>query len=302
MASRLDKKVSRKKRARYSDGSDNLFIRHNLALSVYHVPTDSEVSFKAMITDMTENYGSEWNKEKVYGRSDAIATFQNTERTISLSWQTAAGSEEEARNNMGSVGLLISMLYPTYEVKDFNLGAPKLFSSAVLSASPLVRLKFSNLIANSEFTDLSYFTAKRDGQLGIIESLSVTPDLDAGFVHIRRGGLMPKVYNLSISFTAIHEHPVGWGAYFDGSTRFFTAQQDGKAAQFPYGATHVERNTDKYDADQENDRFNSPNSYTRTRLRPPIELQGQGLDLTVSDSRRAGPEQSTAAKLKKNGF
>lgn len=280
-------------KTRASDGTDNLFIRHNLAISVYHVPSDTEVAFKAFEVENSDSFTSDWSQEKVYGRQDPIVSFQGTERTISLSWMTAGFTDIECINNLGNVGLLISMLYPTYEIRDFPLGDIRAFEDATISAAPIIRLKFSNLISNSELSNNSYYTAKRDGQLGIIQNLSAEPDQDAGFVQISRGGLIPKSMKINLSFKVIHEHPVGWGAD-RGAVHFTTSDPENQqGAEFPYGAVGVERDVSKFEKDQNEDRFNNPNSYKRTRLKPPKNLVGKPLRFNLNQH---GPEDSWAAR------
>jgi hypothetical protein len=244
-------KRAREKQNRIGDGTDNLFFKHNLAIAIYHIPSGLEVAFKAMITSFSENYASSWNEEDVYGRTDPIVTFNNTKRTISLGWQVAGSTVDECRSNLGRIGLLLNMLYPTYELHSaVTKKGP--FPLGTISASPLVKLKFTNMISDSSLYNGSFLSAKRDGLLGKIGSVSVEPDADAGYVQVALGGLLPKIVNVSLDFLVIHENPVGWGhgpnkkiATFD-SGKIRGAEEFG---EFPYGASHVPRNPPPFEPD-----------------------------------------------------
>jgi len=87
-----------------------------------------------------------------------------------------------------------------------------------LYSSPLIKLKFSNLIS----------TADGDPLIGYLDNLAIKPALDAGFFSqqqceyklkngfkfFEEGGQYPKVLNLSCNFNIFHADPLG----FDGFT------------------------------------------------------------------------------------
>jgi hypothetical protein len=102
-----------------------------------HVPTGKSVFFKSFLENISDNWKSDWNHETVFGRSDPISTFQATSRSITVAWAIPSSDETEGKRNLAKVSLLVSMLYPTYEL---NYGAN------TISSSPLMRVKFANLI------------------------------------------------------------------------------------------------------------------------------------------------------------
>lgn len=73
-----------------------------------------EIEFKGFITEMSDNYQSNWDTETVYGRMDPIGTFRNTQRSITLGWTIPAASIEEAKSNLKATRGLAMMLYPAY--------------------------------------------------------------------------------------------------------------------------------------------------------------------------------------------
>ena len=186
-------------------------------LMFQHVPTSLTVNFMAFLETFSDNYDSKWNTEDVYGRMDPIQTFRGTSRTMSLSWVIPADSITTGYQNLSMVQTLVRMLYPVYTESN---GANS------ISQSPLIRIKFANLIAKQIGDDVG------SGLLGTLSGLSVEPDLEAGFfdnpvsgatnkgegkaspslvaVGAQKGSLAPKVIKLSCEFTVLHEHELGF--------------------------------------------------------------------------------------------
>ena len=212
-----------------------------------HIPTtdlDSPelavVRFKAFLTGFQEQYTSDWNQEQVFGRMDPIENFRATRRAISLSWTVIAHDNAEAFANLNKVSKFAKFLYPTYSpVKGI---ASTVFG--VMSASPLLRLKFMNLIqstAQKGATEYSnqfvsapgikgentYGPVQTLGLVGRVDGLSINHELDDGFVMIPGPIAVPKRISLSCTFYPIHEHGMGWDTNTD---RFFSEE-------FPYGLT-----------------------------------------------------------------
>ena len=118
------------------DGSDAL-ANKGIVISFMHMPSGKEVFFKAFINTFNETYSSEWGGETVYGRADPIYMFKQTQRKIALGFSVPAASAGEAYQNLAKAQLLVQFLYPMYtEVQ----------SATTIAQSPLVRLKFANLL------------------------------------------------------------------------------------------------------------------------------------------------------------
>jgi hypothetical protein len=158
--------------------------------------------FNAFITSFSDNMTSNWNEEQVYGRQDPIGTFQSTTRKISLGFDVPAATMEEAKKNLLRINLVKQFMYPVYSSNtDHNTTT----NALSLAKSPLVRLKFANLIQNGD----------GDGLLGWIGSFSATPVIDMGMFNEQvrdqlAGNFFPKVYNVSLDFTPQHEYDLGW--------------------------------------------------------------------------------------------
>ena len=173
------------------------------------------VSFYAFITSYTENYASDWNIQAVYGRTDPIANFRGNTRTLTLAWDIPAGTLEAAKENLQNFEALNGRIYPFYskpqrvaKVAKKSEGSEEdaiTYSSNALSLakSPLIRLKFSNLIQAGN--------GKTNGLLGYITSLSWNPVIEMG-MFTDAGGLYPKVVSLNVNFGVLHEYDRGFFA------------------------------------------------------------------------------------------
>ena len=178
-------------------------------LSISSAITGYVETFPAFLTDFSQTFTSNWNTEEVYGRNDPIATFQGTKRTISLAFDIPSINVEDARNNLRKTSNLIKMLYPGYiDVKssqpndDPNKPAVEKVIGSVMAKSPLVKVKFSNLIVSQDGSD---------GLLGWIGSLSWKPNLEMG-MFIGTGapkGLYPKAIALSFELNVLHRDRLG---------------------------------------------------------------------------------------------
>lgn len=182
-----------------------------------HLPTQSEVSFRGWVTRFDDNYTSEWNETQVYGRMDPLTTFQGTGRKISIDFDVPSGDYEQAIHNLLNINRLIEFLYPVYN------DGPRSMQNT-LKASPLIGMRWTNLIANPA-----------DGQklVGYLAGCSYAPNMaEGGFIIGGSGGgenphvaqepgetrridfskksYAPKVLSISLNYTVIHTHLVGW--------------------------------------------------------------------------------------------
>ena len=73
--------------------------------------------FYAFMQEMNQTFSLSYDTEEVYGRNDAIMSYRNTKRNISLSFMVPASSLYQAKFNRLNTRLLIKMLYPRYENK-----------------------------------------------------------------------------------------------------------------------------------------------------------------------------------------
>jgi len=204
------------------DITDRLAKKGKQVITFTHLPTSKEVSFKAFLTDFSDDYISNWNNVKVYGRMDPLVTFQGTERTITIGWDVPAASAYEAYRNMQKVSLLLRMLYPVYQKSSSG-------DSQVLSGAPLFRMKFMNLA--DEFGSAKARASKK-GLVGAVSGFTYSPDINAGFYNaddgslhelirtskkkefikniFKDGAILPQSITLQCSYTVLHTEKLGW--------------------------------------------------------------------------------------------
>lgn len=162
-------------------------------ISIYSFTLNEIFAFKAYITSFSDSYASNWKTENVFGKMDAIATFQNTSRKITMEFDVPSGDFLEARDNFIRVSKLISGLYPVY-VDTGKRGI------ATISSPPLFRIKYANLVSNASNSEglLCYF----DG------GFTFNPDFSVGVFNTSEQ-IYPKLFKASLGFTVLHEQPLG---------------------------------------------------------------------------------------------
>lgn len=100
--------------------------KSGVVIQFYHVPTvnkaieqglyTSQATFKAFLTSFKDNFKVNWNPKETFGRMDAIQTYKNTQRQISLEFDVPSVSLEEGQLNFLNLQSLVQMQYPVYEV------------------------------------------------------------------------------------------------------------------------------------------------------------------------------------------
>ena len=214
------------------DGTDALANR-GLVIGFHHVPSETEVYFKAFITAFNESYSSEWASESVYGRVDPIYMFKNTKRSVTLAFKVPCSTVGEGYDNLAKVQTLLQFLYPSYA--DVN-------SATTITQSPLVRIQLMNLLSKvepgegsstssaiqlaAEYTSTSDASA---GLLGVINNLAVNHNLEnpeIGVIEKDASTILPKMIEINLDFGVIHEEDLGWrGNSFMSKLFPYNAQQ-----------------------------------------------------------------------------
>ena len=210
-----------------TDSSSRYAVETGAMLIFQSMINEKIVAFKAFLTSFTQNFQSSWNQEKVYGRIDPIATFDSTTRTINVAWDIPAHDFEDAKNNLHKCAALIQMLYPSYAGTEqggsATQGTQTATNSNTLQKTPLIKLKYANLIAN--FSN----NGPNEGLLGYITSVSWNPSLEAGMFVDTTGGqqLYPKLIQLSCDFNVLHQDNI----VLDGNV---------EQANFPFANSLIE--------------------------------------------------------------
>ena len=231
------------------DGTQML-AQKGMVLSFYHVPSKRQVYFKAFITAFNETYNSDWSAESVYGRADPIYLFKNTTRKITLAYKVPCSTMSEGYENLAKVQQLVQFLYPSYESPG---------NATTIGNSPLVRIKFINFLNQNPRSKMTSNSSPQDhynayttsgspnkGLLGVINTISINHNLENPDIGVlEKGGetvdaLLPKMIEVNLDFSPIHERPLGWDA-----------KKNFSSPNFPYGATMPKEDTLAGDTDME---------------------------------------------------
>jgi hypothetical protein len=202
----------------------------HFSITIEHLPTNEEVTFDGWVTQFADNFTSQWNGTPVYGRMDDLYTFQRTGRKISIAFDVVAVDVKEGSLNQWKMNRLAQFLYPVY-----TDDAQPAFQ--VLSAAPLLRMKFSGLVQNS---------TNNQGLVGFLQGFSYAPSIEAGPMITgaptgQSPNLIYKEHSIQLEFTVLHTHQTGWTketANAGGTTYSFGGQGDAQAfvaKNFPHG-------------------------------------------------------------------
>ena len=187
----------------HGDDTDMLANRKKLIIDIFHLPSGTSVQFKAFVTSYQDKFESDYNSEDVYGRMDPIQTFKGTKRKITLGWDVVSFSEDEAKTNLERCTTLFSMLYPTYSEGGTAV-------ATTISAGPIFRLKFANLIQDVSAGSTGGASAASAGLVGTISGFTYEPDFESGFFDAGIGTLLPQTIKLSCEYTVNHTHGLGY--------------------------------------------------------------------------------------------
>lgn len=117
----------------------------------------SDIQFRAFIQEMGQTFSLSYDQEEVFGRNDAITSYRNTKRSISLSWNVPSTDLYDAKLNRLKTRVLIRLLYPRYE----NIRSMRL--PIVESRRTQYQMEAVNELSGYEFESsvLKYFKLKR---------------------------------------------------------------------------------------------------------------------------------------------
>jgi len=186
-----------------------------------HIKNPPVIQFIAYITSLTDKVSTEHTPEQPFGRPDPYYIWKKNARAISVDFSVPSSSVATALDNLNNLSWFFAAQYPTYKGDRVT---------TAISATPLFRVRFANLICSST----------RDGQglLAALGGLTVTPDLDQGFIGINPSNmgssqadvasqliknagfdtnisegkklLVPINMKLSFEMKVVHDHSLGW--------------------------------------------------------------------------------------------
>lgn len=187
----------------------------------YSVVSGEHVKFPALLTQLDDKFSPNWNPQKVFGRQDPILTFQGTERTIDVAFDVPSIDINQAKDNLLELNKLIKFLYPGFSTQG---------SANTISASPLLRIKFANLIYDQTSGSPAYDPDDPNGLVCGITNFSHSFKFDgtAGWVD-EENSAIPASFSISFSATILHTHDLGFTKENDGEQGAYLPD-----TEFPY--------------------------------------------------------------------
>ena len=217
-------------------------------IQIIHVPTNKEVTFAAFLSSFADSHKTSFKPTNVYGRMDPIVNYQNTTRTISISFVVPAASIQESIINMEKISNLIKFQYPVYSNAEVVSG---------ISSPPICKMKFQNMI--NEYGEYLY---------GHFAGVDYTPTNESGYFIDAGNNLFAKEFKVSLSFTVLHTKAVGWKK--SGNTSNWAS------GKYPYANSAVSTDTTQETNAGKGSAVPSTN---------PVELVGQ---LVTANTTRGG--------------
>jgi len=114
--------------------------------------TNEVISFHAFLNDLKDSYSVSYSESAGYGRIDKVKIYQDTTRSISLSWTLVSTSPDDFDSMWWSVNKLVSMLYPSFSPgKSVKAGDKKFVMpfSQIPTASPVIRLRVGDVVRSN---------------------------------------------------------------------------------------------------------------------------------------------------------
>ncbi len=250
---KIEDSVSFLKGESSANPSSNLYSRFGYVDAVGSTITDKRITFvkanqefqihfPGFLTSYSDSFRQNVNKEKVFGRSDPLHTYENTERSISFAWVAPSASPEEAQYNLFLINSLVQAMYPDYR--------PNKSGGNTITTSALMGISFHGLAHGNLSAKAKSGAAGKTGQFlyGYIESLTIDHDFEAGVfeelspdnedsqegkkasssatsaIEKRETGAKPvaaKAIRLNVTFSPIHPETLGWqGGEFISNDQF----------------------------------------------------------------------------------
>ncbi len=167
------------------------------------------VILPAYVKTVDNSFTPGFSTVEVYGRMDPIPVYSGTTRTVTLTLGLPVFSETHGLYLLEQMNTIAKGLYPTYENSQGSL---------IINSPPLWRLKFANLICNPVNNKL--------GLLGYVNGgLNMSHAIEQKGIFVSsedgQGLLIPKSWELSLSFNVLHEQTPGFKeGKFNGGNSF----------------------------------------------------------------------------------
>ena len=146
--------------------------------------TNNKVNFGAFLKGFKDSYKTNAVQNSTFGRMDPIINYQNTQRSISISFAVPSANLADSQRNMGKILSLISFQYPVFQKNAIVSG---------INSPPICTMKFENLVQEQGNVLYGYFGG-----------VDYEPVVESGWLITNNHRLYAKEYSVSLQFTVLH--------------------------------------------------------------------------------------------------
>ena len=193
-----------------SDASDTLFNKKLQQIVFYHPYTKSILSFKAFLTQYSENWRNSWEEKELVRRLNKQYTFNAVYRTIQIGWEMPSYDEAEARANLVKCTDFVRMMYPKIDEH-----------GTVVGSNPVWFMSFMNLVHNAAATTggtmASAGELPNSGLKGFPANFTWEPVLEEGVFDSTAGFVLPKLIRVSCDYNVLVDERQRFGWQDDDS-------------------------------------------------------------------------------------
>lgn len=143
------------------------------------------VYFRPIITNLTEDFAPNWSKEDFFGRSDQVAHYISTIRTLFIAFELHAFSRDDVDVMYKKLNWLSSLVYPQYD------------RELLMKSGPVCRMRVGDVFSS----------INKLGLPGIIDSINI--DYSESLWELDEGSKVPRTIKVSVSFHILHDTIVG---------------------------------------------------------------------------------------------
>jgi hypothetical protein len=145
----------------------------------------------AIYTQYSDNHTINVNPEVVFGRSDPIYTYSNTQREITLGFTSPAVATGGAQTAFQKLADLIRVSYPVYK-------------NRILHSPPLVEIEIGTF-----FRGIAY--------LGSVNFNYLNPESFQNSPVLAGNALIPQMFSVTLQIKPIHEKVLGFDSLDNGA-------------------------------------------------------------------------------------
>ena len=225
----------------------------------YHQWSQTVLSFKAFLTSYNESWANNWEEQSLVRRFNKQYTFNNVQRSISLSWDLPAYDIAEAKKNLENITMFVRMMYPKVNPEGQVTGMNPIWYMSMMnfihnSAYELGGTGGGSSAANGMSSVLDEGLAKT-GLKGFPRNFMFQPDIEAGFFEptedvsetfgqligteerktkVKPNKVYPKLIKVSMDYVPILDESLNFG-WEDFSNGMEPVVAWGGGTGFPYG-------------------------------------------------------------------